>query len=132
MKTLKYIALRKKCGLSVQDAALFHGVDQDTIKRWDNVAADSKAASDLLRLWSQIQNSARNAYKLYVETLAENPGLQGADLYQYDALAYSKTVHCLGGLPHGAHEKILFETVVLFEEQGIPVNIVRKLGKQRN
>lgn len=64
--TTAYALLLARCGLSLREAAEFHGVRADTIKSWSSGrrTAPDGAVAELRELYARIERAAAEAIKL--------------------------------------------------------------------
>lgn len=119
----EYRTLREDCGLSIAEAADFHGVREGAIKAWERKGPPSGAAGELATLRARIESAAAAALEQARRIVTERADMGGVDLYRYEAWAYPHSQPATEGLPHGAHNRLIARTADLLAVDGISVAI---------
>ena len=126
MRSAKYRTLREACGLSQQDAAVFHNVSLRTIGHWEagrnNVPAG--AAQELLGLNSTIEAGVTSVMTLFAELAGQHGQPDAITLTRYRSAAdYTGSRPDREGLPHPCHNALIARTMLAMQRQDRPVVI---------
>ena len=120
MTSAEYRTLREACGLSQQDAAIFHAVSLRTIGHWEtgrnNVPAG--AAQELLGLNATIEAGVTNAMTLVAELAGQHGQPDAIALTRYRSAAdYTGSRPDREGLPHPCHNAMIARTMLAMQRQ---------------
>lgn len=126
MTSAEYRTLREACGLSQQDAVVFHGVSPRTIQHWEtgrnNVPAG--AAQELRDLNALIERGVQNWLALASEVVAKHGALDGIRLFRYrTAEDYAGSKPDLEGLPWPCHNALIGRVLAAMRRDGRAVEV---------
>ena len=126
MTSAEYRTLREACGLSQQDAAIFHDVSLRTIAHWEtgrnNIPAG--AARELRALNDRIEQGVTNIQTLIGELAGQHGQPEQIALTRYRTLAdYAGSRADREGLPWPCHNALIARAMLAIERTGRTVVI---------
>jgi DNA-binding XRE family transcriptional regulator len=126
MTSAEYRTLRESCGLSVRDAAAFHGVAERTIVHWETArnAIPAGAVDELIRLNARIERAVLERVDLYADQRDRHGEPDIVTLTRYRTVEdYTGSRPAGEGLPHACHNALTGRTMTALERIGAKVAV---------
>lgn len=127
MNSAEYKALREACGLSQEDAALFHNVGLWMLAEWERGGDDvpPTAIEELQRLDAALERAVLEAIDHVEEVRDQKPGPAVVALSRYRTKAgYDASRAGREGLLHACHDALIARTAAALRRVGAVVTIV--------
>jgi hypothetical protein len=126
MTSAEYRTLREACGLSVREAATFHGVGERTVMHWESErnGIPDGAGEELLALNATIQRGVDNILTLAGELTQTHGEPDTIALTRYRTAAdYAGSRADLEGLPWPCHNALVGRAMTALERIGAHVTV---------